>query len=209
MSRPFQYELTRLSNTHELIADWLIANPGKGQMGKCAAAFGYTQSWLSTLIRQDAFRAMLQAKQGAVFQEVVIPMHEKLMGVADAGVMRLGEIVESTKDERLVREITRDSLQAMGYGASTKGPSVYVDQSTHNNLNVDSAALADARARRSKHYGVPDESSALPHDPAVEAETPQLPPDSEFAMGEAGELRPSHVNIPAKVYGEPEGGSEV
>jgi hypothetical protein len=208
MPSPFKYELLELSNTHSAIADWLIANPGKGQLGRCAAVFGYTQAWLSTLIHQDAFQAMLKHKQGLAFEQVVIPLHEKLSGIAHRGVEKLGEIIEETKDERLVREITKDSLQALGYGANTKGPSVFIDQSTHNSLTVNSDALAEARQRRSQHFGSHIlESTSKPSDPIPETETAQLPDHQEPAVGETRDLRPEHVNVSAPFHGDEEAGS--
>ena len=210
MATNFKYELLDLSNTHSAIADWLIANPGKGQLGKCAAVFDYTRSWLSTLIHQDAFQAMLKHKQGVAFQEVIIPLHEKIAGVAHAGIEKLGEILETTQDERLVREITRDSLQNLGYGASTKGPTVQIDASTHNTLNVNSDALAEARQRRSQHYGAKAlESPNKPLEPGLKAEAPQLPHNQEPGLGEARDLRSEHVNSPTAVYRDSEDGCEI
>ena len=210
MASNFKYELLHLSNTHNSIADWLIANPGKGQMGKCAAVFEISRAWLSTLIHQDAFQAMLKHKQGKAFEEVVIPLHEKIAGVAHASIEKLGEIVETTQDERLVREIARDTMGSLGYGPSTRPPAVLVDNSTHNTLNVDSSALAEARERRSQKYGVPAiESSSESVEPSPEAQTPQLSHNQEPGMGEASDLRAEHVNSPAPVYRDSESGSEV
>ena len=210
MGSPFKYELTNLSNTHNAIADWLIANPGKGQMGRCAAVFGITRAWLSTLVNQDAFQAMLKHKQGQAFEAVVIPLHEKIAGVAHAGVEKLGEIIDKTDDERLVREITRDSLQQLGYGASTRGPAVHIDQSTHNTLHVDSEALAAARARRSQHHGGQAlESPSKPPDPGPKIEPAQLPASEESSLGETREVRAEHVYSPTPVYRDEETGGEV
>jgi hypothetical protein len=210
MGDTFKYELLDLSNTHNAIADWLIANPGKGQIGRCAAHFGYTRSWLSTLIHQDAFQAMLKHKQGETYQAVIIPLHEKLAGVAHRGVERLGEVLESTTDERLVREITRDSLQALGYGASARGPAVHIDQSTHNTLNVDSAALAAARERRSQHYrSTALESPSQPPEPSPRAAPAELSHHQEAPMGETRDVRAEHVNGEAPVYRDPKTWGEV
>jgi hypothetical protein len=208
MASSFKYELLDLSNTHHAIADWLIANPGKGQLGRCAAHFNYTQAWLSTLIHQDAFQALLKHKQGEVFQQVVIPLREKLHGVADSGVTRLGEILDTTNDDRLVKEITKDTLQALGYGPSTRGP--VVDNSVHNTLNVSAEALAAARERRSQHYRSPAlESPSKPTDPALEAPAAKLSNYQEPAMGETRDVRAELVNSEAAIPGDPEGWGEV
>ena len=210
MPHKFKYELLNISNTHEAIADWLIANPGKGQMGRCAAVFDISRSWLSTLIHQDAFEAMLKAKQGVVFQSVVIPLREKLVGVAHAGIEKIGEIVDTSDDERLIHDITKTSLAALGYGPSKTGQSVTIDNSTHNTLNVDSAALAEARARRSQHYRSPAlESQPQSQEPEVKAQAAQLPHSQELSVGEGSDLRSEHVNSPPPVYGDEEAGGEI
>jgi len=207
----FHYELLDLSNTHNSIADWLIANPGKGQMGLCALKFGYSRAWLSTLIHQDAFQAMLKHKQGETFEKVIIPLHDKIAGVAHAGIEKLGEIMENTKDERLVRDITRDSLQSLGYGASTRAPGVVIDQSTHNTLNIDAAALAEARRRRSQHHhqGVDLESPAQPPLPSPKNQAALVSLNQELELGSSCDVRAEHVYGPAEVHREPESGSEV
>ena len=207
MGDPFKYELTKLSNTHNAVADWLIANPGKGQLGRCAAHFGYTRSWLSTLVQQDAFRALMQIKQGKAFEEVVIPLQDKIAGVAHASVEKLGEIIEKTDDERLVREIGKDMLNSLGYGASAKPAGVV--NNTQVNLTVDAGALAEARNRQSKHYGRVLESSSEPDAEAPEAEAPKLSYSEEPGMGQTRELRAEHVNGEKAIYREPTEGGEV
>ena len=205
----FKYELMDLSNTHNAIADWLIANPGKGQMGRCAVVFDYSLSWLSTLIHQDAFQALLKHKQGQAFQEVIIPLHEKMSGVAHAGVQKLGEIVDTTKDDRLVKEITKDMLSGLGYSANAApaGPTMNIQ---NNTLIVDSDSLAEARARRSQRYGSPAlESPSANKEPSPETSTPQLQDHQESEVGQARDVRSEHVNSSSPVYRVEEKGSEV
>ena len=209
MGEPFKYELTDLSATHNAIADWLICNPGKGQLGRCAAHFGYTRSWLSTLIHTDAFKAMMKAKQGKAFDENVVTLADKIAGVAHASVEKLGEIVESTNDERLVREIGRDMLSNLGYGASTKAPGVVINNNTQNNLTVNSDALAAARNRQSQHYGRTIEGPSESEASADETSPAQLPSDQGTAVGPPSELRAdSPDSAPALPRLEAEG-SEV
>jgi hypothetical protein len=208
----FAYELTNISNTHNAVADWLIANPGKGQIGRAAAHFGYTQAWLSTLLGSDAFRGMMKAKQGKTFEEVVIPLQEKIAGVAHRSVEKMGEILEVTKDERLVREIGKDMLGMLGYGASTAAP--VVNQNVAVSLTVDASALADARARQSQHYGrVPApgvliEGTSQTDDPQG-VETAKLSDSEGLEMGETRDVRSGNVNSPEEPQGVPAEGGEV
>lgn len=204
---PYRYQLTRLSVTHNAIADWLIANPGKGQLQECATVFEITPSWLSTLIHSDAFRAMLLIKQGEVFEEVVIPLREKISGVAHRSVEKLGEILESTNDHRLVKEIGKDMLNSLGYGANAKA-AVHTGD-VHNHLTVSPDNLEAARARRSQHYRSELESPAESETPALEAPAPELPDDTEVDLGEARDVRSGHVNSSQTIYRDAQEGSEV
>lgn len=209
MTSPFKYELMDLSNTHNAVADWLIANPGKGQLGRCAIAFDYTQSWLSTLIHQDAFQALMKIKQGKAFAEVIIPLTAKIEGVAHAGVMRMGEILDEKKDDRLSREITKDMLNSLGYGANAKspGPGPGVTNIQNNTLIVDADTLAEARARRSQHYGRQLESPSTDTDPGPQTQTSELSHSEEPELGEARDLRSEHVNSGPPIHRvTPEGG---
>ena len=177
------YELTNVSNTHTMIADWLIANPGKGQMERCAAHFGYTRAWLSTLIHQDAFQGMLRAKQGEAYERNVIPIHEKMLGLAHASVEKLGEVLESTSDERLVKDIAKDTLTALGYGS---GAALVINNTQNNSFTVDESNLAEARERRLKHYGgdILENHSKSSGDP--QKQLPEgLPETSTTEMGQA------------------------
>lgn len=45
----------KLNFGHDAIIDWLLANPDKNQ-GDCAAAFRYTEPWLSRIINSDLFQ---------------------------------------------------------------------------------------------------------------------------------------------------------
>jgi hypothetical protein len=150
----------------------------------------------------------LKIKQGQVFEEVIIPLHEKIAGVAHASVEKMGEIVEQTNDHRLVKEIGKDMLNALGYGANARGPSVQINN-TQNNLTVNADELAAARLRQSQHYGRTGENSSESPGAQLEIEAPKLPTSDELEMGEACELRSELVNGPAKVYGSAEEGGEV
>lgn len=204
---PYHYQLTNLSVTHNAIADWLIANPGKARQADCAEAFNITQSWLSTLLHTDAFQAMILNKQGAVFEGVVIPLREKISGVAHRSVEKMGEILETTNDHRLVREIGKDMLASLGYGANAKGP-VHIGD-VNNTLTVSPENLAAARERQSQHYRRELESPAESEPPALEAQAAELPYDPEADVGEARDIRSSHVNSTKEVHGDTEAGSEV
>lgn len=203
-----KFVLQNISVSHNAIADWLIANPGRGQMGKCAAVFGITNAWLSVLIHQDAFKSMLKVKQNASFDLVIIPLQDKIAGVAHRSVEKMGEILDTTNDHRLVREIGKDMLTAMGYGGNAKA-AVVIDNSTTNNLTVDAGALADARQRQSEHYGRILESPSNASAETDEAETPELSHSPEPEVGASSDVRASGVDSTEAVHGSAKEGSEV
>lgn len=201
----YTYEIKKLTVNHNAIADWLIANPGKRQQGKCAEVFDISQSWLSTLINQDAFQSLLKHKQADVFDQVVIPLQDKIAGVAHHSVERMGEILDQTKDGRLVKDIGDSMLKALGYGGQKAGPSI-VFNTQNNTLTVNQDALAEARARQSQHYGRTLESPSNTAESASQTQTPKLQDNRKLEVGEARELRSEHVNSGTEVQGKsPEG----
>jgi hypothetical protein len=52
----------KLRYTHDAMVDLLIANPGISQ-GELAAAFGYTQTWVSLILSSDSFRIRLEDRR--------------------------------------------------------------------------------------------------------------------------------------------------
>lgn len=165
--------IQRLSATHHAIADWLIANPGKNQMERCATKFGYTRAWLSTLIHTDAFQALLRSKQEDVFHEVVVPLKEKIAGVAHAGLDRLGEHLDKA-DFKETADVTKDMLAALGYGPKAV-PAGGVNQ---NNYYFGPDALEAARERNRSRFNSGDsnaiEGTALPDNSQDQTPTIEL-----------------------------------
>jgi len=203
----FNYEIKKLTVNHNAIADWLIAHPGKGQQRPCALVFGITESWLSTLINQDAFQSLLKVKQDEVFQQVIIPLQDKIAGVAHASVEKLGTILDETKDGRLVKDIADSALKALGYGGQ-KTASLIINN-TQNNLTVNQDALAEARQRQSQHYGRTLESPSNTAESTPQIETPELQDNRKSEVGEARELRSEHVNSRTPLQGKPPEGDDI
>jgi len=210
MSSHKQHYITSSAMRYNEIADWLIMNPHKGNKRECAIRFDISQAWLSTVINTDAFRALMEMKQEALFTEVVVPVKEKLMGLADRGVERLGEVLDETTDERLVHDITKTSLSLLGFGAS-KATEVNINNNVQTNtVNVNADALADARARRTTHYQekqIEDTSGT----PALQDQSlPKgLSHDIESGMGETRDVRTLDVHSATTLHGTEKEGSGV
>ena len=200
----YKYELKKLSVNHNAIADWLIANPGRGQQGICAQEFGITQSWLSTLINQDAFQSLLKNKQSEIFDEVVVPLKDKIAGVAHRSVEKLGEILDATNDGRLVKDISDSMIKALGYGQANNA-GVVIHNTT---LTINQIALQEARHRQSQHYGKALEDSSKPES-QTSTTSPKLQDNRKTEVGEARELRSEHVNSGTELQGDSSEGGEV
>ncbi len=68
-SREGQPQIAKVRYTHDGMIDLMIQNPWISQ-GDIAKHFGYTQSWISTVVQSDAFQARMAARR----EEVVDPV---------------------------------------------------------------------------------------------------------------------------------------
>jgi hypothetical protein len=143
-------EIKSVSHLHEAIMNWMLLNPGL-PMKYCAKEFGVSQAWLSTLKNSHLFAAKLQEKQEALDSEVrqrVVGLNEKLHGIAEMSVERLSEMVEQTKDPKLLLDVTDRVLHRLGYGQKPSAPGQGAHIGEQNNFYVTSSQeLAQARAK--------------------------------------------------------------
>jgi hypothetical protein len=149
-----RYQIQSTSITHEMIIDWLIANPGFGQMGKCAQHFGCTRPWLSTLVHSDAFQAKLRDRKEEVFETTIVPLRDKIVGVANRAVEKLGEAIEETEDPRMLLDTADKMLHKLGYAPKTvinpAAPAGVVNNTQNNFYPVTPELLAAAREKTKK-----------------------------------------------------------
>lgn len=143
----------RLSHTHEQIINWLILNPG-ASMRQCADTFGYTQSWLSTLIRSDLFQAALAERQMAVAARVVATIPQKLAAVTEIALDKLADMVGTSEDQDFILDAADKALHRMGYAPqSSRNPAGSPSQFSpgglniqQNNFVINASDLEEARA---------------------------------------------------------------
>lgn len=157
-SRP---QLARLSITHDAIMDWLLANPGKGQMGACAAHFGFTQAWLSSMVWSDAFQAKLADRKEELFNLNVVPIRDQMNGVVQRTLDRLGEKVEVVQDPKVLVDVADKLLHRLGYAPKVdQNPGV--QNNTQNNFYAVSPELLAAAREKAKKGDLPNGQNALP-----------------------------------------------
>lgn len=119
-------QLAKLSPRHDAIAEWLIANP-ESKLGDCAQVFGVTQSWLSCILHSDVFQAYYRKLRGDYVDLRVMPLRDKLHGIANRAVEKLGEQVEMASevgDRQFLLDTAELTLGKLGYGGGKGGVTV-------------------------------------------------------------------------------------
>lgn len=179
-----RYQLQSLSITHEMVIDWLIANPGFGQMERCAKTFGCTRPWLSTLVHSDAFQAKLRDRKEQFFSEAIVPLKDKIVGVADRAVEKLGDAVEETSDPRMLLDVADKMLHKLGYAPKVstqpQGPGAVLN--TQNNYYAVSPELLAAAREKAKKGDLYGHRLAAP---SPDAAPEELSGESGNTVGEA------------------------
>jgi hypothetical protein len=114
-----------LNYSHEAMVDAIIANPGIHQ-NALARMFGYTPSWISTVLATDAFQAQLAARR----EEIVDPVlrataEEQTRGLYLRSLEILREKMSADSEnvsDNLALAVFRDSGKLLGYGARPPEP---------------------------------------------------------------------------------------
>jgi hypothetical protein len=141
-------EIQRVSHTHNAIMDYMLANPGVN-LGSIAAHFGYTQPWLSCIIHSDAFQSLLKDRQDTIFHHTVMPIREKMLGVASQALDRIAERIPIETDLGVLTKTASTVLDRLGFG--TQQAAVVINNTVNNTqVNTLRSELNDARALMGK-----------------------------------------------------------
>ena len=139
-------EIQAVSTKHEAILNYLLSNP-EAKKGEVARMFGVTQSWLSVIIHSSSFQAKLKERQEEVFQDaVMLPIQDKLMGVAHIAAEKLIEKLPYEDDVKVVTDTMDKTLKNLGYGQRTVGTPVQQNNTLILGGQVDGKAIERARA---------------------------------------------------------------
>lgn len=137
-------EIQSVNHTHDQIMNWLIANPELSNR-QCAEYFGYSESWLSTLVHSDVFQAKFRERQDVVFGFVASEVKEKLTGLGNMVAEQLMEKLEKNEDKQFTLDAFDKVMKASGYAPnSTKNTPAQLNQ--QNNFFITKDTLAEARA---------------------------------------------------------------
>lgn len=111
--------LKRVRFQHDAIIDMIIAEPGISQ-GALAAAFGFTEAWISRVINSDAFNVMLaQRKQELIDPTLIASVEERLR---EAATLSLDVVIKKLKAAPTLDQALKAvevTSKALGYGART------------------------------------------------------------------------------------------
>jgi len=138
-----------ISYSHEALINWLLVNPDR-PLRDAAAYFGYTQSWLSTIIHSDVFQAKLHRRQQDVFAQVAQTIPSKLGTAVNIALDRITEKLEGCEDQKYLLDVTDKLLHRMGYAPAAArnpvGAPVVQTNTQINNFTVSASDLGAARA---------------------------------------------------------------
>jgi transcriptional regulator with XRE-family HTH domain len=124
--------IQKLNYTHEACIDLIIANRGISQ-NRLAATFGYSPSWISTIMQSDAFKDRLQARIAEIVDPALTAtVNQQLEGILARSMELLREKLSSPEppDNLILRSIEL-STRALGLGV--KAPVVTINNTTMNN----------------------------------------------------------------------------
>jgi len=124
----------RLRYRHEALIDLIIAQPWLTQ-NQLAAHFGYTASWISTIMCSDAFQSALAARKDEIIDPALkASVEDQLRGV----LARSLEIVRrkldgppENVDPQIALRAMELSQRALGYGARPPEPPKQGDLHVH------------------------------------------------------------------------------
>lgn len=107
--------IREVSYTHDAMIDLLIAKPFVSQ-GQVAAHFGYTQAWVSRIIRSDAFRERFAVRKSELSDPLLIrSIEDKFQSLVDRSL----EILMEKLDQPVVQADL--ALKAAELGAKALG----------------------------------------------------------------------------------------
>jgi hypothetical protein len=113
--------IEKLNYSHAAMIDLLVANPMISQ-GELARAFGYTQPWISRILRSDSFREMLAQRKAELVDPLVLQSIEQRFEALvtqslDILEKKLSWEAQPTAD--LALKAAELGSRALGYGAKT------------------------------------------------------------------------------------------
>ena len=155
-------EPNKLSLTHEAIIDWILVNPEK-KLKECAATFGYSQSWLSSIINSGAFQAKLAERRLEISSAVALTIPDKLSAITHVALDNIAAHIEKNPDPEFSLKVLQKGMEGLGMGAKANGAPLLQQNQMNIYLGTKEDLAAARRLILEQQQGIPP---ALP--PAIE-----------------------------------------
>jgi hypothetical protein len=158
--------------THELMVDWEIENPG-GTLREMGAYFGYSISWLSTMMNSDAYKAYRAGRLKDVHTYVAQDVPVKMRALAELSIERMTEMLEKSADADVIKDSFDKVMHRYGYAPGVQKQNPLSPTYQQNNIfYLTPEQHAKARERLiNAHAAVPQllHPDAVPSDPQPES----------------------------------------
>lgn len=115
-----------------------------------AQTLGYTEAWVSIVVNSDSFQAMYRERLQECFDKVVVPMRDRLGGLAVMAAERVAEQLEEreTCSPRFALDTMNSTLKALGFAEDKGEGGVRAENAQVNHYYLaDSDLLKEARER--------------------------------------------------------------
>lgn len=110
-------QIEKVKYSHQAMIDVIITNPGCSQR-QLAEYFGYTESWVSTILASDAFQVMLsQRREELVDPILLITVKERMQALAHKSLEKLMQEMEKPMvDPELALKAAALGAKCIGLG---------------------------------------------------------------------------------------------
>jgi hypothetical protein len=111
--------IEKLSYSHKAMIDLIVANPMISQ-GELARAFGYTQPWISRILRSDSFREQLAERTSELVDPLVLQsIEQRFEALVTMSLDVLEEKLQRSAQPSadLALKAAELGSRALGYGA--------------------------------------------------------------------------------------------
>jgi hypothetical protein len=133
---------------YDQIIDDMLANPGTN-MVECAKRLGRAPNTIRAIVNSDLFRARWSQRRQQFEEELNRRIVAKMTKAAELSLDLTIETMEKKRDAiplPVLSEITKSTLDRLGYGPSRSDSAANVTVSVNNNV-VSAEALASAREK--------------------------------------------------------------
>lgn len=119
--------IAKVNYSHEAMIDLLVHNPMMSQR-EIARHFGYTEGWVSRILRSDAFREQVAKRRDELIDPIVLhSIEERLSALVSMSTEVLMENLEAKRSTDAAIKALEVGSRALGYGIA-KGAQVNVQQ---------------------------------------------------------------------------------